>query len=665
MKYSVFGSYIPNGILGQVRVVFLSDIHCKQYKVGFGVDITQPNALTEEEKLNISIQNLPCGDILIIPGDFVETGLVEELEIFNRFLKDVMMARKFKHIVFICGNHERTIDIDFYNSEGWRYHKTPQDVQLCRHTLFNELPENVHYLFDNHVVLEGLKIYGTPWVLGGETFSSDTSPSHFRWAYSLTEEELVAKYAQIPEDVDILVTHMPPFGIGDCRRNYDKDCFDDQERQVFGYDHVGSTALALRLQALRPHLHCFGHIHSGYGAYRPQRRQEGTKETAKTKDKTKTEEEEEGATSREAAWTAETLFVNAANCDEDYFPTQPALVVDICRPATADVLIDQRYSKAKLDTAIAILVAIDSSPLSETEGKGEGEGEGEGEDYAVLKRVGCSYLKQVLQANYSNSSNSLPQQTRKKEKEKAKDVRGMKAAVAALEGELARLLPRHSLLQALHAARRLSRGGLEDSTDDFRSMQLVVPHLYIGSVYPSECKDTLESFGITHICNCCNGWEPSFPGQFCYLSLPVEDEASQDLSGFFIDCIAFIDVAIHQRREQEPVPAVVCHFLLGHSAGEESASGREDESERSAEKDTSPRNNTSTAASNANRCNNVFIHCQLGISRSAAMVIAYLMFTLHLTYRQASALLKRARPFVCPNQGFIDQLLLFEASLRL
>lgn len=126
----VFGSYIPNGLFGKIRVVFLSDIHCKQYKVGFGIDVTQPNTLTQEEKLSTSIENLPDGDILIISGDFVETGLLEELTMFNLFLKGVAKKNKFKHIVFICGNHERTIDADFYEA-GASFVEYPLIIVMC------------------------------------------------------------------------------------------------------------------------------------------------------------------------------------------------------------------------------------------------------------------------------------------------------------------------------------------------------------------------------------------------------------------------------------------------------------------------------------------------------------------------------------------------------
>lgn len=59
----------------------------------------------------------------------------------------------------------------------------------------------------------------------------------------------------------------------------------------------------------------------------------------------------------------------------------------------------------------------------------------------------------------------------------------------------------------------------------------------------------------------------------------------------------------------------------------------------------------------------VFVHCNAGVSRSAAIIIAYLMEKEKLPYLQAVELLKQARPCVKPNDGFIRQLKLLENDL--
>ncbi|XP_062598658.1 dual specificity protein phosphatase 12-like [Saccostrea cucullata] len=56
----------------------------------------------------------------------------------------------------------------------------------------------------------------------------------------------------------------------------------------------------------------------------------------------------------------------------------------------------------------------------------------------------------------------------------------------------------------------------------------------------------------------------------------------------------------------------------------------------------------------------VLVHCMMGCSRSATIVIAYLMNKKKLSYSEALELVKSMRPMVSPNDGFVSQLLLFE-----
>ena len=59
----------------------------------------------------------------------------------------------------------------------------------------------------------------------------------------------------------------------------------------------------------------------------------------------------------------------------------------------------------------------------------------------------------------------------------------------------------------------------------------------------------------------------------------------------------------------------------------------------------------------------ILVHCMAGASRSATIVIAYLMWTEKLTFEKALEFVKSKRPIVCPNDGFQDQLKLFEKLL--
>ena len=60
----------------------------------------------------------------------------------------------------------------------------------------------------------------------------------------------------------------------------------------------------------------------------------------------------------------------------------------------------------------------------------------------------------------------------------------------------------------------------------------------------------------------------------------------------------------------------------------------------------------------------VLVHCQMGISRSATIVIAYLMKVHQMSLTDAYFECKRKRPMIRPNDGFWNQLLQYEQHLQ-
>lgn len=58
------------------------------------------------------------------------------------------------------------------------------------------------------------------------------------------------------------------------------------------------------------------------------------------------------------------------------------------------------------------------------------------------------------------------------------------------------------------------------------------------------------------------------------------------------------------------------------------------------------------------------VHCLAGISRSATVVISYLMHKLDKPLSEATAMVREARPIVAPNDGFVTQLQTYEHTLR-
>ncbi|CAK9296580.1 unnamed protein product [Gordionus sp. m RMFG-2023] len=57
------------------------------------------------------------------------------------------------------------------------------------------------------------------------------------------------------------------------------------------------------------------------------------------------------------------------------------------------------------------------------------------------------------------------------------------------------------------------------------------------------------------------------------------------------------------------------------------------------------------------------VHCMVGASRSATLVLAYLMKHRKMSLAQAYYYLKRIRPIIRPNVGFIKQLVAYEYRL--
>jgi Icc-related predicted phosphoesterase len=151
----------------------------------------------------------PC-DLVIVAGD------VTPFFRFGKWVQELPVP-----VVWIAGNHDVVL-------EG-------QELAAAR------LPT---YLCDSGTTAKGLTIYGSPW-----------TPPFNDWAFNASESELEQRFVAIPERLDILITHGPPYGILD-------RCMDGSR--------VGSVALLERLKSLRhpPKYHIFGHIHESYGSYK-------------------------------------------------------------------------------------------------------------------------------------------------------------------------------------------------------------------------------------------------------------------------------------------------------------------------------------------------------------------------------------------------------------
>ena len=165
---------------------------------------------------------LPKGDILIHAGD---------LEIRNeKELKDIISwfeSLDFKYVIWCAGNH------DFHME------------YLYKNNIKPKIPKNIHYLCNDSIEIEGIKIWGSPF-----------SPIFYDWAFMGNIDELREIWNTIPSDTDIVITHCPVFGINDQVKN--------------GFISVGCPALRDKLKEIKPKYHICGHIHEAYGVYKDE-----------------------------------------------------------------------------------------------------------------------------------------------------------------------------------------------------------------------------------------------------------------------------------------------------------------------------------------------------------------------------------------------------------
>ena len=176
---------------------------------------------------------LEGGDLLLLAGDYTMSGKLVQWADFFGWLREQPYEKK----VLVAGNH------DNFCSSGFPKNQIEAD-ELKEVIDFLDIDVDFEYLCDSGTEYKGAKIWGSPWSLWFNGINQKCM------AFTGSEEDLKQKYEEIPTDIDILITHSPPYGILDI----------NQRNQ-----HCGSTELRnivisrRRLSNLK--LHVFGHIH--------------------------------------------------------------------------------------------------------------------------------------------------------------------------------------------------------------------------------------------------------------------------------------------------------------------------------------------------------------------------------------------------------------------
>ena len=227
-----------------LKVTFISDTHCKHNRMPV----------------------LPGGDILIFSGDAMSSGYYPaELDGFLEWIQ----KQDYRYKVCIAGNHDR-------------YCETLPSY-MTKDVFERYYEQGVRYLHNECIDIEGLKIYGTPY-----------QPYFCNWAFNISDsEELYNIYKLIPKDIDILITHTPPFDI------LDKSHLSRPQFGMTGEEPLGSKELKQVLDELgehAPRYHAFGHIHGDGG---------------------------------KTVVTDRTIYINGSVCDEAYKPANEPITLDI------------------------------------------------------------------------------------------------------------------------------------------------------------------------------------------------------------------------------------------------------------------------------------------------------------------------------------------------
>lgn len=132
------------------------------------------------------------------------------------------------------------------------------------------------------------------------------------------------------------------------------------------------------------------------------------------------------------------------------------------------------------------------------------------------------------------------------------------------------------------------------------SASKITENIYISDMSSAFNREKLKEDGITHILTTVLGIAPMFPNDFEYKNIHVRDVISENLFPYFDECCNYIEKCIKEGGK-------------------------------------------------------ILVHCSYGVSRSATIVIAYLIKK-GMTYEEAYNYVKERRSIIEPNEGFKQQL---------
>ena len=170
---------------------------------------------------------LICGDIVSLKHQRYSKSCKQwYIKVFQPWIDNLPCDK----VLFIPGNHE--VGVEGHEDEYRKLFSPTNKATILLHDYYE-------YLSNDGIVY---KIFGTPYC---KIFGN--------WAFMRTNSDLKEKFSEIPEGLDILLTHDVAYG------------YADQSLQDIGYGtdtHFGTVELRDAILEKKPKFHLSGHIHT-------------------------------------------------------------------------------------------------------------------------------------------------------------------------------------------------------------------------------------------------------------------------------------------------------------------------------------------------------------------------------------------------------------------
>ncbi|EFY89054.1 ser/Thr protein phosphatase family protein [Metarhizium acridum CQMa 102] len=183
---------------------------------------------------------LPPADLVLHCGDLTKRSSIPEYETTFSMLRSLNAPLK----LVIAGNHDLLLD-PTYDSDP----EVEQESRAVQDIVQDAQRDGVLYLTEGtyEFALENGALI--------RVYASQYTPTYGGWAFQYPDHHDFA----LPPGIDVAMTHGPPYGVLDEA---------GISKRLGQPHHAGCEYLFKAVANARPRIHCFGHIHEGWGAYR-------------------------------------------------------------------------------------------------------------------------------------------------------------------------------------------------------------------------------------------------------------------------------------------------------------------------------------------------------------------------------------------------------------